>query len=265
MASVLNTSRVPISLVPERLVADAAHEQGVSPADLRPYRKGDDVVLSETLVARGVWESAIRRWWKLVPLWVRLEFTMQFQQQTQWCWAALSVSVSRYYTPWSGWTQCEMVNQEKGQSTCCQDGSASECNQPHVLDAPLDRAGVLNVMHLGTVAYDAIRDEIDAGRPVAWRIGWSGGGGHFAVIEGYQRFGAQWVAVDDPWYGSSDAALFTLTSGGYQGSGTWTHTYFTRRPPLIFVPPLEEIRLPWEIWERMPFRHHAAVGGADGP
>lgn len=263
MTSVLKTSRVPISLVPERLISEAAYEQGFDLVDLRPHRKGEDVVLTEPLMARRVLETAIRRWWKLIPRWARIEFTMQFQQQTQWCWAATSVSVSRYYTPWSGWTQCDMVNQEKGQTTCCQDGSTSACNQPHVLDAPLARADVLNFMQGGTVAYDVVRDEIDAGRPVAWRIGWSGGGGHFAVIDGYQRFGAEWVAVDDPWYGASDVALSTLTGGTYQGTGTWTHTYFTQRPPLIFLPPLEEIRFPWEIWERIRIQDPLAIGGGE--
>ena len=156
---------------------------------------------------------------------------MQAQKQTEWCWAATSVSLALYYNGTAGWTQCGMVDAELSQRGCCHDGGSARCNRPHVLDAPLARARVLNRMQRGAVGYAAIRGEIDAGRPLAWRIGWRGGGGHFAVIEGYQRRGGQWVAIDDPWYGVSDLEVTTLTGGGYQQTGTWTHTYFTRRQP----------------------------------
>jgi Papain-like cysteine protease AvrRpt2 len=164
----------------------------------------------------------------VAPSWKRLSFTMQRQQQTQWCWAATSVSVARFYDGRTGWTQCGMVDAELGQHGCCNQGRSARCNRPNVLDAPLARADILARRQNAAAGYSAIRAEIDAGRPVAWRIGWRGGGGHFAVIEGYQRRGAQWVAIDDPWYGQSDVAVSTLLGGRYQQTGAWTHTYFTR-------------------------------------
>jgi Papain-like cysteine protease AvrRpt2 len=164
----------------------------------------------------------------VAPSWKRLSFTMQHQQQTQWCWAATSVSVARFYDGRTRWTQCGMVDAALGQHGCCHQGGSARCNRPNVLDAPLARADILARRQNAAVGYSAIRAEIDAGRPVAWRIGWRGGGGHFAVIEGYQRRGAQWVAIDDPWYGQSDVAVSTLLGGRYQQTGAWTHTYFTR-------------------------------------
>ncbi len=62
------------------------------------------------------------------------------------------------------------------------------------------------------VAVLCLEHKLDAGCPLAWRIGWSGGGGHFAVIEGYRTNGGPWVAVDDLRYGASDLALSTLRS-----------------------------------------------------
>ena len=51
-------------------------------------------------------------WWRILwwlecrlRLWRRLAFTMQTQLQTQWCWAANSVSVSLFYDSASGWTR----------------------------------------------------------------------------------------------------------------------------------------------------------------
>jgi hypothetical protein len=190
---------------------------------------------------------------------------MQTQLQTQWCWSATSVSVSHYYSPSSTWTQCEMVNEEKVQTTCCSDGGSMACNQPHSLNAPLDRAGVLAEFRGGSVDYATIQGEIDAARPLAWRIGWSGGGGHFAVIEGYRRFGGEWVAVDDPWFGASDVEVSSLTGGTYQGTGTWTHTYFTKRPLRMILPPEREaIRFPKRFWEQVRVEDDALAGGRDG-
>jgi len=71
-----------------------------------------------------------------------------------------------------------------------------------------------------------IRSEIGNNRPLCVRIGWSGGGGHFIALDGYNQ-GLNMVAVDDPWYGASDIDL-TVLQTAYQGSGAWTHSYFVQ-------------------------------------
>lgn len=261
--AVLKESRVTISLVPDRFVAEALREEGISVDDLEPRQDGDTIVLGRTAVAERLFSDAIARWLGTIRLWKRIGFTMQQQLQTQWCWAATSVSVSKYYRPSSSWTQCSMVNAERGQTTCCVNGSSSQCNQPNVLDSPLSRAKVLDHMQGGDVSYDVIQDEIDAGRPLCWRIGWSGGGGHFAVIEGYRIGGTPWVTVDDPIYGQSDVALSTITGGQYQGSGDWTHTYFTRRPPLIRFDHLKDLRLPVDVLQQIRRVERQPVAGGE--
>ncbi len=261
MVGLLERSRIPLSLVPERFVQEAAREEGVKVEELVADQSQQDVVLLRDGLAGKVLNSAVLKWWEILTPWQRIPFSLQHQQQTQWCWAAVSVSVSHYYVPWSTWTQCEMVNQELGQTTCCVNGSTSQCNQPNVLSSPLQRVGAFDRMTSSDAGMNDIAGEIDAGRPLCWRIGWSGGGGHFAVIEGYRRLPAEWVAVDDPWYGASDLPLSTLTTGGYQGTGDWTHTYFTRRPPFFFplIWPEREIRIPIPIWTRV--RQLTELGG----
>jgi hypothetical protein len=173
-------------------------------------------------------------WWRIIwllecwlRLWRRLSLTMQAQLQSQWCWAACSVSVSLFYDTASGWTQCSLVNAELGQSTCCQNGSTSQCNQPWYLDRALTRTGNLTSWSGGTATIAQIRSEIRGGRPLGARIGWSGGGGHFVMIAGYRSCDPDsYIDVRDPIYGSSDIALATFTSS-YQGTGSWTHTYYT--------------------------------------
>jgi Papain-like cysteine protease AvrRpt2 len=159
--------------------------------------------------------------------WERLDFTVQKQEQTQWCWAAVSTSVARFYDGGSGWTQCQMAGQELNRSSCCEDGSTAECNQPWYLDRALSRAGTFAGMEAApSTGLDPVPGEIGAGRPVCARIAWSGGGGHVVVIEGYRQDNTR-IAVEDPWYGSSDVPMSSFR-GSYQGSGSWTHYYLTR-------------------------------------
>jgi hypothetical protein len=173
-------------------------------------------------------------WWRIIwwlecrlRLWRRLAFTMRMQLQTQWCWAANSVSVSLFYDSASGWTQCSVVNAELGQSTCCQNGSTAQCNQPWYLDRALTRTGNLASWSGGTATIAQIRAEIRGDRPLGARIGWSGGGGHFVMIAGYRSCDPdEFIDVRDPIFGSSDIARSTFASS-YQGTGSWTHTYYT--------------------------------------
>jgi hypothetical protein len=215
MAGLMDSSRVPLPVIPNDPTGEAAR---LAPADV---------------FGQGPFGVPLPMWWELFA-WRRIVFTMQPQQQSQWCWAAVSVSVAGFYTSWSRWTQCMMVNAEFGHTDCCINGASAQCNQPNVLDSPLQRAGVFDHMVGGDVGIGVIKAEIDAGRPLCWRIGWAGGGGHFAVIEGYRLLPQQWVAVDDPIFGQSDLPLTTLTGGAYQGTGDWTHSYYTRRPPFFF-------------------------------
>ena len=162
------------------------------------------------------------------PSWARLQFAVQHQLQDQWCWAAVSTSIAVHYGS-TKWTQCSVVDKELGQSSCCVDGSTSVCDQPWYLDRALKRVGAFKKAESGRPKdLDKVRQEIDAKRPVGIRIGWSGGGGHFITVEGYRSDGGS-IAVEDPWYGASDIP-FASMGGGYQGSGSWTHTYYTRKP-----------------------------------
>jgi hypothetical protein len=169
-------------------------------------------------------------WWLLYEGWDRLTFTMQHQLQTEWCWAAVSTSVSHYYDSSSTWTQCAVVNAELGQSTCCSNGGSNACNQPWYLQNALTRTGNLKSMKNQAEAFSAIDAEVDAGRPLCARIGWSGGGGHFVAIVGYDESligGTNYLAIADPWYGSSDVAESTFRTA-YHGTGSWTHSYYTQ-------------------------------------
>lgn len=159
------------------------------------------------------------------------------QQQTQWCWAAVSNSVSHFYDASSTWSQCTVVNAELGQTTCCTNGSSAACNQSWYLDRALTRVGRLQSWGAGTLTFATIKSLINGGQPPCARQGWSGGGGHFMGIACYFEgligalsggsTTAQRLRITDPWYGDS-VVDYTVFVSGYQGTGTWTHSYRTQ-------------------------------------
>lgn len=182
----------------------------------------------------------------------QLTFDMEAQTQSNWCWAATSKSVSHYYWFLSRWTQCRIANAELGLTGCCDDPVPGPCNVPWYLDRALTRTSNF-VSITGTVSFSTVRDEIDAGRPVGVRVGWSGGGGHFMCIYGYSWVvGQEYFDIDDPIYGKSHLSVADFSTN-YQGSGTWTHTYFTKSGfRLPIVPILIDEPLLRRIWESRP-------------
>ncbi|CAE6715270.1 papain-like cysteine protease family protein [Candidatus Nitrotoga fabula] len=182
-----------------------------------------------------------------------LPFNMQAQTQSNWCWAATSTSVSHFYWFLSPWTQCRVANGELNHNDCCNSPVPSPCNVPWYLDKALTRTN--NFVNItGQVSFQQVRDEIDAGRPVGARIGWGGGGGHFMVIYGYSvAAGVEYFDIDDPIYGKTHLTVSDFSTN-YQGSGNWTHTYFTKSyfkmPPIKILIPNDPILR--RIWEARP-------------
>lgn len=158
----------------------------------------------------------------------QLAFTMQAQTESNWCWAATSTSVSKFYWAKSPWTQCKVVNAELGRTDACSTPAPAGANVPWYLDRALDRTSNFVSIHGGTASFAVIRAEIDEGRVVGARIGWNNGGGHFMTIYGYSTWkGVQYLDIDDPIYGKSHLTLQDFSTN-YQGSGTWTHYYLTK-------------------------------------
>lgn len=157
-------------------------------------------------------------------------FTMQHQEQTQWCWSAVATSVAHYYNSASTWTQCTLVNAELGRTDCCTSPSSGNCNKPWYLQNVLTRVGHLASVSGGATSFADVCTEIDNGRPLGVRIGWSGGGGHFNILACYTRnplFVLQSVQVEDPWYGTSVWDYDTFRTA-YQGTGSWTDSFRTK-------------------------------------
>ena len=159
----------------------------------------------------------------------KLAMVVQKQTQTNWCWAATSTSVSLFFDSGSRWTQCKVANTTLGKSDCCGSGANGHCNVPYYLDDALTTTGNFDRFATGTEDFSSVQEEINRNRPLCIRVGWFGGGGHFLCIVGWieAASGTSYYDLSDPIYGDSQVALATL-GGSYQGSGTWSHSYFVR-------------------------------------
>lgn len=157
-----------------------------------------------------------------------MPFPMQKQQQSMWCWAAVSSSVDCYFTPAAWQKQCEVACGALRRSDCCT--TPPNCNTPALLQDGLTVVKHLRGTRRGRIRFDALVQEIDAGYPVCVRIGWYGGGGHFVVVSGYwvSPSGKQYVYVDDPWYLRSQMTYDDLC-WNYLSKGAWTGTYFVQQ------------------------------------
>ncbi|HKU75939.1 MAG TPA: papain-like cysteine protease family protein [Pyrinomonadaceae bacterium] len=161
-----------------------------------------------------------------------LPFNMETQEQSEWCWSAVAVSVSRFYPPPSTITQCELANLELGGGTdvCCV--NPLSCNQQNTLETSLIKVGHFNDIVFGPLTFQETGDQINSQRPLGCRIGWFQGGGHFVIIHGSSTessvsFVKRWVAVADPLFGPADYLIDDFTNA-YRQEGEWTHSYLTQ-------------------------------------
>jgi hypothetical protein len=165
-----------------------------------------------------------------------LPVVVERQKRTEWCWAAVSVSVNRFFRPAATHTQCELAASVLRRE-CCDPKEGRECNHPHTLHTVL---ASLHLLAGGPVrkpsTFEDIRKAIDAGHPICVLIRWLNDAGefsgraHFVVIHGYRVTpgGMQFVEIADPFYGPSSMAYgeFASPHGGYRdGHGVWYATF----------------------------------------
>src|SRR5215472_9392812 len=118
-----------------------------------------------------------------------LQFKMQRQILSQWCWAAAAASVCDFYEDASYGSQCAFVSSVTGLGDCCQscqaDGEASVCNQPYNLGSALWESHHGVKVKPDSPDFGKVKGEIEAERPVACNVYWADGSAHALAIYGY--------------------------------------------------------------------------------
>lgn len=159
------------------------------------------------------------------PTWQRVLCPIPRQEQTNWCWCATTLGVHKLFNSADTTTQCQAANRILGRTDACGNPSDQAINKPYLLDQAFAAFGHLRAPIVGTpLSPGQIDAEMLTGKPVGTRIGWSGGGGHFMVVEGYLADATPRVAINDPIFGRSDID-YSLYVTSYQGTGSWTHSY----------------------------------------
>jgi Peptidase_C39 like family len=166
-----------------------------------------------------------------------VSLSMERQKMPEWCWAAVSVSVDRFFRPGSVHTQCELAGSVLTLPCCSSPTPSGACNAPHELNPVLGRLHLLAADPiLKPLTFGHVQKEIDAGRPVCVLIKWLdkkgqvSNRGHFIAISGYRvtPAHAQFVSLADPFFGPSeiDYTQFCSPAGGYRsGHGVWFATF----------------------------------------
>ncbi len=163
-----------------------------------------------------------------------LDFNMQHQDNDNWCWAALTASVTSYFqqvSPNAVVSQCKIVQSCLAAQIpiCAADCQNEACNQTFYLEQSL---GAVN--HLDGYAfslyptYDSITSVILNRRmPIGVRLA-RGPYAHFVLIVGFDDDNdSQDLFVADPLYGPGQYSYrISYALLCRQADGTvWTHTY----------------------------------------
>jgi hypothetical protein len=164
-------------------------------------------------------------------------FAMQTQTEDNWCWAAVATSTSLHYDLSSPWTQCGLANSilplPSGVDCCISGAAPPQCDVEWYLDKALTATSNLLEVRAGTVGFAKLTALLDGDRPLAIRIEWAGGGGHFVVFHQWEKTasGTEFVVVADPFYGGR-TLLYNDCVHRYPATrattGKWTHSYWTQ-------------------------------------
>jgi len=162
------------------------------------------------------------------------------QEQTQWCWAAVSKCVLDYYN--FAQPQCDIAEYARiqdsayfGNTNCCVDPNQG-CNNSNGMwgctgcmeDILLNFGGITTIGSLSTLTQTQWQAEINNNRPFIIRYGWNNGGGHFVV--GHGILGSDYYTMD-PWFNEGyTISTYNWIVTGQGGGGSWTHTQTLSSP-----------------------------------
>jgi len=153
------------------------------------------------------------------------------QDQTNWCWAAVSVGVAEAYGT-VGKSQCGLASTFIAPH-CCPPLRAA-CDHPFGLELPLAPHHAASVPEHDQRTFQFVKDEIDQGRPIAVRIDRNhGGSGHAVVIGGY-LVDASGISghfyICDPQWGDRAPWRFEHFRDSFEQDGVWDISYKTTGP-----------------------------------
>ncbi|WP_256816759.1 papain-like cysteine protease family protein [Cytobacillus sp. Bac17] len=155
----------------------------------------------------------------------KLSLTVYSQDKSNWCWAAAGQSVIRYVKG-TVKTQCQLYMWGKGYSSCSTNETGSISTQFSNMFKEMNFNYTGDVISSAST-FSGVISQINLGRPMIARMGWTSGGGHFAVIYGYDDGSTDYINWTDINYGGT--SYYKKTTYSYfksNSSWDWTHTRY---------------------------------------
>jgi len=170
-----------------------------------------------------------------------LDFRIQKQEHSDWCWAAVAASVDRYFNPRSEWCQCKLASRmaktDKLKVRSCGNCKSKKplnqiCNRPWYLQEALKLVGRLKGKPKpGALKFSQIKKVLDQDKPVCVMVLWGGGpAAHFVVITGCAEGpnGERYVDVQDPDIGGSTWRYEEFKKNYQYYRGAWNYTFLVK-------------------------------------
>jgi hypothetical protein len=165
-------------------------------------------------------------------------FVMEQQAQTQWCWAAVSVCVFRYFNDNQWPKQCDLVNDVfapiLGGDDCCQNGASGHCNMDWDISEVIVPRGHSDGPTGGPVDFDTLTQQLQNNQaPVVIRLVFGDEvTGHVVAAIGcaVDAGGTQTIKIADPSGATGNYKYLEFANfpdNCYSGSA-WADTFFTK-------------------------------------
>ncbi len=189
------------------------------------------------------------------------------QEEDQWCWAAVSKCLLKYYS--IDMQQCEIADftrqnaswHDFGDVPCCESADFG-CNYWNYLygntasiEGILENLGDIKNHGFGApLSLDKVKSNLAESKPFVIRWGWASGGGHFVLGHGFVENKLYYM---NPWFGEG-YKIATYDWVLSDNSHTWTHSdtiKYLMNPPTLYFPKdqatniLIDSRFEWEHLE----------------
>jgi len=152
------------------------------------------------------------------------------QIMTNWCWAASTVVISKYYNPAGNLNQRQVVAKLLNKPPCALPMPNPICNVKQDFSVSLNTYGYLAQAVNTTVSQDDLINSIKNKRLVGCQMDFSDMGGHAIVITNIINSQSQvYLEIADPAVDSLFNISYQQFRDNYRGlGGQWARTYFTK-------------------------------------
>ena len=153
------------------------------------------------------------------------------QKNAVWCWCAVTLGLRNFYEGASPpLQQCDVANAVLNIDSACTHPMDPQAFRLLALERALRRFDLMQGNPIEQpLSMSQIAQQIDMGRPIAARLEFSLGAGHFVVIYGYRSAGiSPTVLLEDPRTGLQRDMPLSKFAGSFDGPSRWTHSYLTK-------------------------------------